>query len=149
MPDRCACVPACVRGVCVQRVVRCEAAEAAHTSFGRSAAALAALGFDKAEPIRIDGQGKYGLVACGEAHVYTRLPHAGYVENIWDHAAGACIIEEAGGRVSDLDGQPLDFARGASLGEHVTGIVATNGVLHDAVLEALGAAGSGRAESEG
>ena len=120
-----------------EQVVRCEAAEAAHTSFGRSAAALASLGWDKAASIRIDGQGKYGLVACGEAHVYTRLPRAGYVENIWDHAAGACIIEEAGGRVSDLQGNPLDFARGASLGAHVTGIVATNGPLHDALLAAL------------
>ena len=98
---------------------------------------MAALGFDSATPIRIDGQGKYGLVACGEAHVYTRLPRAGYVENIWDHAAGACIIEEAGGRVTDLDGKPLDFSRGASLGAHVTGIVATNGALHESLLCAL------------
>lgn len=60
-----------------------------------------------------------------------------YVENIWDHAAGACIIEEAGGRVTDLQGEPLDFSQGARLSAHVTGIVATNGPLHDAVLKAM------------
>ena len=27
--------------------------------------------------------------------------------------AGALLVEEAGGRVSDLDGRPLDFSRGA------------------------------------
>ena len=27
--------------------------------------------------------------------------------------AGALLVEEAGGRVSDLDGLPLDFSRGA------------------------------------
>ena len=60
-----------------ERVVSTEAAEATHTSFGRSGAALGKLGFDVAKPIRIDGQGKYGLVACGEAHVYMRLPREG------------------------------------------------------------------------
>lgn len=120
-----------------ENVVCCEAAEGAHTSYGRSQAALSSLGFDKTTPIRIDGQGKYGLVACGAAHVYMRLPRPGYIENIWDHAAGACIIEAAGGKVSDLDGNPLDFSLGASLGAEVTGIVATNGQLHDDVLSAL------------
>ncbi|KAL1520098.1 hypothetical protein AB1Y20_023571 [Prymnesium parvum] len=124
-------------------VVPCEAAEASHTSFSQSAAALVSLGFDKTPPIRIDGQGKYGLVGCGEAHVYTRLPRSGYVENIWDHAAGACIVEEAGGCVTDLDGNPLDFSLGATLGDHVKGIVATNGpVLHKLVLRALATEGA-------
>ncbi|MEA5469572.1 inositol monophosphatase family protein [Spirulina sp. 06S082] len=55
-------------------------------------------------------------------------------ENIWDHAAGAIVLEEAGGRVTDLDGKPLDF----SLGEKLTanrGILASNGVIHDRALE--------------
>jgi hypothetical protein len=37
---------------------------------------------------------------------------AGYVENIWDHAAGAVVVTEAGGRVSDVKGRELDFAPG-------------------------------------
>ena len=92
--------------------MRCEAAEAAHTSRGRAAAAADALGFG-GEPIRLDGQTKYCVVARGEAQLFTRLPRRGYRERIWDHAAGALLVEEAGGRVSDLNGDALDFSEGA------------------------------------
>jgi len=119
------------------RVGRCEAFEAGHSSRGKAAAAAAALGLT-AEPVRMDGQGKYAVLARGEAQLFTRLPRAGYRENIWDVAAGALLVEEAGGRVSDLDGMPLDFSRGAQLGENVRGVVATNGgAFHDDVLQAL------------
>ena len=33
-----------------------------------------------------------------------------YREKIWDHAAGLLVIEEAGGRVTDMNGLPLDLA---------------------------------------
>jgi len=36
----------------------------------------------------------------------------GYVENIWDHAAGYVVVTEAGGRVTDSTGRELDFAVG-------------------------------------
>ena len=40
--------------------------------------------------------------------------------------------------MTDLDGEPLDFSRGAQLGAHVRGVVATSGgALHDDVLRAL------------
>ena len=45
------------------------------------------------------------------------------------------MVEEAGGRVTDLDGTPLNFSEGRLLGTH-RGIVATNGGIHDQVLEA-------------
>ncbi len=47
----------------------------------------------------------------------------------WDMAAGALIVEEAGGRVTLLDGSPFDVRRGA--------IVASNGHLHAAMLEVI------------
>ena len=54
----------------------------------------------------MDSQAKYAVVARGEADIYLRLPtRADYREKIWDHAAGALIVTEAGGVVSDLDGQ--------------------------------------------
>ena len=66
-----------------------------------------------------------------------RLPtRADYREKIWDHAAGALIIEQAGGRVTDIDGNPLDFTQGREL-KNNHGIVATNGPIHDAVLAAV------------
>lgn len=46
-----------------------------------------------------------------------------------DGAAGSLIVEEAGGRVTDLDGNPwTPFSES---------IVASNGILHDQILEAL------------
>jgi myo-inositol-1(or 4)-monophosphatase len=47
----------------------------------------------------------------------------------WDIAGGALIVSEAGGRVTDLKGGPF-----TSRGGHV---LATNGHLHDAMLEVI------------
>jgi histidinol-phosphatase len=49
--------------------------------------------------------------------------------NILDIAALTVIVEEAGGRVTDLEGAPIGLA--------TRSILATNGALHQAVLEAL------------
>ena len=82
---------------------------------------------------------KYGAIARGDAHFYTRVPLAqfeGKKENIWDHAPGVIIVEEAGGKVTDLDGKALDFSLGAKLSNN-RGVLATNGVIHEQVLEAI------------
>ena len=94
-----------------------------------------------ADPIRIDSQAKYAIVAGGTADIYLRLPRPGtdYTERIWDHAAGALTVEAAGGTVTDIHGTPLTFTHGPLLKSN-TGVVATNGPLHDRVLEALEAA---------
>ncbi len=47
----------------------------------------------------------------------------------WDWAAGALLVEEAGGRVTDLRGDRLSGRPG--------GFLATNGRLHDAAVELL------------
>ena len=77
------------------------------------------------------------------ADAYLRLPKsAEYVEKIWDHAAGALVVQEAGGRVSDIHGRDLDFSRGYLLSGN-RGVIVSNGRLHDAVLEAIAALGIG------
>lgn len=48
---------------------------------------------------------KFCLVAEGAADVYPRLGPT--ME--WDTAAAQCVVEEAGGRVLDIDGQPLRY----------------------------------------
>lgn len=48
---------------------------------------------------------KFCLVAAGTADVYPRLGPT--ME--WDTAAAQCVVEEAGGRVTDLDGRPLSY----------------------------------------
>jgi 3'(2'), 5'-bisphosphate nucleotidase len=115
----------------------CESVESGHSDQEQSARIARALGIS-AEPVRIDSQCKYAVVARGEASIYLRLPtRADYREKVWDHAAGAVIVEEAGGRVTDVDGAPLDFTRGRRL-EANRGIIATCGTIHDAVVAAVG-----------
>jgi len=47
--------------------------------------------------------------------------------NAWDSAAGFLIVEEAGGRVTDLKGNPYN--------PYQPGIVATNGKIHDELIK--------------
>jgi 3'(2'), 5'-bisphosphate nucleotidase len=83
-------------------------------------------------------------VARGRAEAYLRLPKsAEYRERIWDHAGGVIVVEEAGGRVTDALGRPLDFTRGRALEENL-GVVVSNGAVHEALLAALADLGIGR-----
>ncbi len=113
-----------------------ESVESGHSNHDDSARIADAIGVTD-EPLRMDSQAKYAAVACGEADLYLRLPtKAGYEEKVWDHAAGQAVVEAAGGRVTDLDGKPLDFTQGRTLSAN-RGIVASNGkALHDEALKA-------------
>ena len=120
----------------------CESVEVGHSAHGESASVAALLGI-VSPPVRLDSQAKYAVVARGEADIYLRLPtRADYLEKIWDHAAGALVVTEAGGRVTDVAGLPLDFTRGHELSSN-RGVVVTNSRLHDRVLDALKTVGVG------
>jgi 3'(2'), 5'-bisphosphate nucleotidase len=110
-----------------------ESVEAAHTDQSESALIASRLHI-RTPPLRMDSQAKYAAVASGAADIYLRLPtRKDYVERIWDHAAGFRVITEAGGRVTDVRGMPLDFGHGRGL-EANKGVVATNGHVHEDVL---------------
>jgi 3'(2'), 5'-bisphosphate nucleotidase len=114
----------------------CESVESGHSNQDDSARIAELLGIE-APPYRIDSQCKYGVVARGDASIYLRLPtRADYREKIWDHAAGKFVVEQAGGRVTDVTGAELDFSQGRRL-ESNRGIIATDGRFHDQVLEAV------------
>ncbi len=114
----------------------CESVESAHADHDIHRRICEMAGF-KAPPFRMDSQAKYAAVACGKASVYLRLPRKkDYREKIWDHAAGALLVEEAGGRVTDFSGRPLDFSLGRTLAGN-TGILVSNGILHETVLNAI------------
>lgn len=114
----------------------CESVESGHSSHSDSARIAEKLGI-REPPVRLDSQAKYGIVARGQADIYLRLPtRKNYAEKIWDHAGGVLVVEEAGGRVTDIDGQPLDFSQGATLAKN-RGVVVTNGLLHDQVVSAV------------
>lgn len=92
-----------------------------------------------AEPIRMDSQAKYFLLASGQADLSLRLltpERANYREFIWDQAPGYRIVLEAGGTITDTDGKPLDFTTGRRLTNN-RGIVATNGRIHEEALKVL------------
>jgi myo-inositol-1(or 4)-monophosphatase len=73
---------------------------------------------------------KLALVAAGAADAFlSRGP-----KSEWDVCAGALLVQEAGGRVTDLAGRPLRFNRPQPF---VLGILATRGDLHDTLLAAL------------
>jgi 3'(2'), 5'-bisphosphate nucleotidase len=113
-----------------------ESAVAEHANRELQEAVDRALGMTE-PPVRIDSQAKYALVARGDASVYLRFPRGeAHREKIWDHAAGALLVEESGGAVTDAHGRPLDFGHGRTLAAN-WGVIATAGMDHQAVLAAL------------
>ena len=68
--------------------------------------------FRKALDIRRSGSAALDLctIAAGRAELFFEL-----VLSPWDYAAGALIVEEAGGLVSDCDGHPLAYDRPCSV----------------------------------
>jgi len=114
-----------------------ERVESSDKNHDVTAQVVEAVGITK-EPHRIDSQAKYAVVARGDAALYLRHSLSKtYIEKVWDHAAGAIVTEEAGGRVTDVNGHPLDFSMGRRQLDNNTGIVATNGRIHEQVLEAV------------
>jgi 3'(2'), 5'-bisphosphate nucleotidase len=119
-----------------------ESIESAHSDQSASAKIMALLG-PRAEPVRIDSQCKYAVVARGQADAYLRLPtRKDYVERIWDHAAGALIASEAGCAVTDIRCRQLDFSHGAGL-EKNRGIVVAPPRLHGRIIGAIEELGLG------
>lgn len=122
------------------RLRLCESVEAGHTSHSKSRRVADIVGIT-AESVRLDSQAKYAVVASGAAEIYLRLPSGRrYVENIWDHAAGALIVEEAGGTVTDITGKSLSFDHGFQLREN-RGVVVSNGPVHADLIKAIAEAG--------
>jgi 3'(2'), 5'-bisphosphate nucleotidase len=113
----------------------CASVEAGHSNRSDTDTMLTSIGVE-AEPVRLDSQAKYAVLARGQADAYLRLPtSAEYREKIWDHAAGCLLAEEAGGIVTDVCGNPLDFGHGSRL-EVNRGIIAAAAGLHPRLVEA-------------
>jgi len=112
--------------------------EAGHTDVGLIDEIAKKLGV-QVEPVRMDSQAKYAVLASGGGEVILRLlspKKPDYREKIWDQAAGSLILEEAGGRITDLDGNPLDFTQGRLLLKN-RGVLASNRHLHEMLLKVL------------
>lgn len=115
-----------------------ESVESGHANHGLQGKISAHFG-ENAQVVRYDSQVKYAVLARGEADVYLRLPNPkspDYREKIWDHAAGVAIIRAAGGRVSDMYGQELDFTLGRKLLNN-RGVVVSNGKVHEQIISLI------------
>lgn len=91
------------------------------------------------DPVRMDSQAKYAVLAAGQGDLLLRLlspSKPDYREKIWDQAAGSLIVQEAGGRITDLDGKALDFSTGRILAAN-RGVIASNSLLHEIALAGL------------
>jgi len=75
---------------------------------------------------------KIGLIAEQQADLYLHLSPG---TKQWDTCGPEAILVEAGGRVTDLFGQPLRYNRVRV--DNRNGIVATNGAAHEMVIENL------------
>ncbi len=118
----------------------CMSVEKAHSSerdTDRVLERVAGGGIPTGEPARLDSQCKYAVVGRGQADAYLRLPtKKGYVERIWDHAAGSLIATEGGCFVTDIHGRALDYSHGRGLEKNV-GIVCAPPRVHGALIEAI------------
>ncbi len=82
----------------------------------------------KGVPVRRLGSAAIDLcwVACGRFDAFYE-----HKLQAWDSAAGYLIVEEAGGKVTDFEGKPF------SIYQHR--ILASNGLIHDEMLEVINA----------
>lgn len=75
---------------------------------------------------------KVGIICEGHAHLY--LDMSGRT-SLWDTCAPAALLHEAGGRMTDLKGMQLRYDSPEL--RHLSGIIASNGTIHDRVVEAV------------
>ena len=92
---------------------------------------IKAFGFEKVERRGSVGL-KVGLIAEQTCDIYI---HPSPRTKIWDTCAPQIILEEAGGRMTDLFGEAIRYDRRDL--QNRNGIVASNGAAHDAAIEKL------------
>ncbi|HKR59338.1 MAG TPA: 3'(2'),5'-bisphosphate nucleotidase CysQ [Pyrinomonadaceae bacterium] len=89
--------------------------------------------FDVKEEVRRGSVGiKVGLICEQQCDLYVHLSPR---TKQWDTCAPEIILHEAGGRITDLFGQPLRY--NVPEVQNRNGLVASNGVVHDEIIQAL------------
>ena len=73
---------------------------------------------------------KVGKISSGEAEAYITTTNK---MKEWDSAASYCIINEAGGKMTDMLGNDLTYNN--KIVNHQNGILVTNGLIHNKILE--------------
>ena len=114
-----------------------QSVEKQHASKSRMAIVREKAGMADIDIHELDSMEKYALVANGDADVYLRLPNLDNTRPhfTWDHAPGVALVLAAGGKATDIDGQPLDFSRGRILPNR--GMIISNGKIHERLVTAV------------
>ncbi|MDH3677031.1 MAG: 3'(2'),5'-bisphosphate nucleotidase CysQ [Nitrosopumilus sp.] len=73
---------------------------------------------------------KVGKISSGEAEAYITTTNK---MKEWDSAASYCIISEAGGKMTDMLGNDITYNN--KIVNHQNGILVTNGLVHNKILE--------------
>lgn len=77
---------------------------------------------------------RYAALIVGGADAHFCVPVSPAAKmHIWDHAGSNLIFTELGGKVTDLDGKPIDFGAGRDLNRN-RGLVAARGAIHKTLL---------------
>lgn len=71
-------------------------------------------------------------IASGRADVYLTTTD---MMKEWDSCASSCIISEAGGMMTDMNGNEITYNN--KIVNHKNGILVTNGILHNKILEKI------------
>ncbi|MCW8966215.1 MAG: hypothetical protein OQK82_05970, partial [Candidatus Pacearchaeota archaeon] len=72
------------------------------------------------------------LIASGKAELFI---HPGHHFKKWDTCAPQIIVEEAGGKVTDLLGNSLNYKQKESIWKN--SVVVSNGIIHDKVIDEI------------
>jgi len=72
------------------------------------------------------------MICEGHAHLY--LDMSGRT-SLWDTCAPAALLQEAGGRMTDLKGMQLRYDSPEL--RNLNGIIASNGTIHDRIVEVV------------
>ncbi|MFX1379339.1 MAG: inositol monophosphatase family protein [Promethearchaeota archaeon] len=83
--------------------------------------------------IQIDSMTKFCMIADGTADLYLKPLEIAH-SFTWDFMPGDLIVKEAGGAVTDLNGETLKFKKEKCLWT-APGIISSNGILHKRILE--------------
>jgi 3'(2'), 5'-bisphosphate nucleotidase len=75
---------------------------------------------------------KLGVIALGERDLYVNPSSK---TSSWDTCAPEALLVEAGGRLSDIQGEPLRYD--AAMMHHQRGLLASNGHIHQAAVDRL------------
>ena len=85
--------------------------------------------------IQMDSMAKFCLIANGDADIYVK-PLNKERSFSWDFLPGTLLVTEAGGKVSDLNGNPLKF-HDEKLIVSTQGLIASNSYIHQEILGSM------------